>query len=252
MQKKIIDVSKWNGNINFAKVKADGVDGVIIRAGYGFKTVDPCFYNNITNAIANGLHIGIYWFGYASTVSQAQTEAKYLVNLLKDYSGQIDLPIYYDWEYDSYNYVKEHYNIKADKTLISNMTRAFCEVLENAGYFSGFYANIDYLTKYYTDDVKKRFTLWIAQWSSKCTYSGNYAIWQYTDCDKINGISSNVDSSYLYSDLPNIIKNGGFNGYSKITVDTSKFVYDVNQDGVVDEKDLQALEDYLRKQGIID
>lgn len=252
MQMKLIDVSYHNGNINFAKVKEDGVEGVIIRAGYGFKTIDKCFYNNINNAIANGLHIGIYWFGYASTVQQAQQEAKYLVSLLKDYKGQIDLPIYYDWEYDSYNYVKEHYGIKATKELISNMTRAFCEVLESNGYFSGFYANIDYLTKFYTSDVKERFTLWVAQWSSKCTYTGNYAIWQYTDSGTVNGVSGKVDRNNLYRDLPSIIKNGGYNGYGKVTIDTSKFIYDVNQDGVIDEKDLQALEEYLRKQGIID
>ena len=252
MQMKLIDVSYHNGNINFAKVKETGVEGVIIRAGYGFKTIDKCFYNNITNAIANGLHIGIYWFGYASTVQQAQQEAKYLVSLLKDYKGQIDLPIYYDWEYDSYDYVKEHYRVKATKELVSNMTRAFCEVLENNGYFSGFYANIDYLNNFYTNSVKERFTTWVAQWGSKCTYQGNYAIWQYTDKDKINGITGNVDSNYLYSDLPTIIKNGGYNGYGKVTIDTSKFIYDVNQDGVIDEKDLKALEDYLRKQGVID
>ena len=101
---KLIDVSAHNGTIDFAKVKADGVQGVIIRAGYGFKTVDKCFKNNIKNALANGLHVGVYWFGYAYTVSQAEREAKYCLSVINAYKGKIDLPIFYDWEYDSFNY----------------------------------------------------------------------------------------------------------------------------------------------------
>ncbi|MCC8069223.1 MAG: hypothetical protein LIO71_05680 [Ruminococcus sp.] len=129
MQIKLIDVSKYNGSIDFAKVKKSGIEGVIIRAGLGFQTVDTCFKINIQNAIENGLHVGVYWFGYAGTVAHAKKEAEYCAKLLESYKGKIDLPIFYDWEYNSYDYVKKQYVITATKQLVSNMTRAFCEVL---------------------------------------------------------------------------------------------------------------------------
>lgn len=251
---KLIDVSAHNGTIDFAKVKADGVQGVIIRAGYGFKTVDKCFKNNIKNALANGLHVGVYWFGYAYTVAQAKQEAEYVAKLLSDYCGKIDFPIFYDWEYDSFNYAKKQ-GVTISKQLCSDMTKAFCEILENYGWYSGFYANIDYLNNFYNQATKDRFTCWVAQWSTKCTYSGQYGIWQYgaetnkIDNKKVDGVpSATVDKNYCYIDYPSIIKKYGLNGYSKASnIDTSNYNYDVNGDGKVDSKDLQALQEYLNK-----
>jgi GH25 family lysozyme M1 (1,4-beta-N-acetylmuramidase) len=250
---KMIDVSAHNGTIDFAKVKSDGIQGVIIRAGYGVSTVDKNFHANIKNALANGLHVGVYWFGYAYTVVQAEKEAQFCINTLKPYSGKVDLPIFYDWEYDSYNYAKKQ-GVTVSKQLCSDMTAKFCDTLENNGYFSGFYANVDYLNRFYTDTVKQRYTLWVAQWSSYCTYGGNFGIWQYgaetnkIDSKTVNGISGVVDKDYCYIDYPTIIKNGGFNGYSKTsTVDTSNYHYDVNNDGSINNQDLSALQDYLEK-----
>ena len=251
---KLIDVSAHNGTIDFAKVKVDGVQGVIIRAGYGFKTVDKCFKNNIKNALANGLHVGVYWFGYAYTVAQAKQEAEYVAKLLSDYRGKIDFPIFYDWEYDSFNYAKKQ-GVTVSKQLCSDMTKAFCETLEADGWYSGFYANIDYLNNFYNQATKDRFTCWVAQWSTKCTYSGQYGIWQYgagtnkIDNKKVDGVpSATVDKNYCYINYPSIIKANGFNGYSKsIKEDTSNYNYDVNGDGKVDSKDLQALQEYLNK-----
>lgn len=252
MEIKLIDVSKHNGSIDFAKVKKSGIEGVIIRAGLGFQTVDTCFKTNIQNAIKNGLHIGIYWFGYAGTVAHAKKEAEYCAKLLESYKGKIDLPIFYDWEYDSYDYVKKQYGITATKHLVSDMTKAFCEVLEGYGWYSGFYANIDYLNNFYNQTTKDRFCCWVAQWSSKCTYTGNYIIWQYSETGKVNGISGNTDLDYLCTNIYDTITSKGFNGYSKTsTIDTSKYNYDVNGDGVIDEKDLIALQEYLKSKGEI-
>lgn len=251
---KMIDVSKHNGNIDFSKVKADGIQGVIIRAGYGNSTVDKCFHNNIKNAIENGLHVGIYWFGYAYTVSQAEKEANFCLKTIEPYKGKIDFPIFYDWEYDSYNYAKRR-GVMVSKQLCSDMTAKFCDVIENHGYFAGFYANIDYLNRFYTDEIKKRYTLWVAQWSTKCSYTGNYGIWQYgaetnkIDSKTVNGVpSETVDKNFCYVDYPKIIKSNGFNGYQgQAQVDKSTYHYDVNNDGKVDNQDLQALQDYLNK-----
>lgn len=247
---KLIDVSAHNGNIDFAKVKKDGIQGVIIRAGYGVSTVDKYFHQNIKNALDNGLHVGVYWFGYAYTVAQAEKEAQFCLKTIEQYKGKIDLPIFYDWEYDSYNYAKKQ-GVTVSKQLCSDMTAKFCDTIENNQYFAGFYANIDYLNRFYTDEVKKRYTLWVAQWSTKCSYTGNYGIWQYgaetnkIDSKTVIGISGVVDKNYCYIDYPTIIKNGDFNGYQK--VDTSNYHYDVNGDGKIDAQDLQALQDYLNK-----
>lgn len=125
------------------------------------------------------------------------------------------------WEYDSFNYAKKQ-GVTVSKQLCSDMTKAFCEILENYGWYSGFYANIDYLDRFYTQSVKDRFTCWVAQWSTKCTYTGQYGIWQYgaetnkIDSKKVSGVpSATVDKNYCYTDYPNIIKTNGFNGYGK-------------------------------------
>lgn len=248
---KCIDISKHNGVVDFTKIKKSGINHVIIRAGYGFSNIDSQFYNNINNAIENGMHIGIYWFGYACNESHALAESQFLCKLLEKYKGKIDMPIFYDWEYDSYNYAKKQ-GVTATKTLVSNMTKVFCENLEKNGWFSGFYANIDYLNRFYNDDIKKRFTLWVAQWSIKCTYTGNYSIWQYTEKGKVDGITGNVDISNVLSDLSALITSKGFNGYSQKTIeDTSNYHYDVNNDNKIDKKDLDDLEKYLEDKQII-
>ena len=254
---KLIDVSAHNGTIDFAKVKTDGVQGVIIRAGYGFKTVDKCFKNNIKNALANGLHVGVYWFGYAYSTELAKKEAEYCLKVIGQYKGKLSLPVFYDWEYDSFNYAKKQ-GVTPTKSLVSKMTDAFCKVLEDNGYYVGVYANLDYMNRYYTDDIKNRYTIWIAQWSTKCTYNGSYGIQQYgaetnkIDSKYIDGISGIVDKNYCYIDYPSIIKANGFNGYSKpIKEDTSNYHYDVNNDGKVDNQDLQALQEYLKTKGEI-
>lgn len=82
---KVIDISEHNGSINFDKVKASGVEGVIIRAGFGKGNIDKRFINNIKSAITAGLHIGIYWFSYAYTSEMAKKEADYCLNIIKPY-----------------------------------------------------------------------------------------------------------------------------------------------------------------------
>lgn len=83
----------------------------------------------------------MYWFEYAGTVAHAKQEAEYVAKLLNDYHDMIDLQIFYNWEYDSYNYIKKQYKITATKQLVSDMTKAFYEVLEGYGWFSDFYSN---------------------------------------------------------------------------------------------------------------
>lgn len=217
---KGIDVSRHNGNIDWGKVKKAGINFVIIRAGYGYSTVDENFKKNIDGALKVGLNVGVYWFSYAFTVQGAEKEAKFLCSLIEPYKGKITMPICFDWEYDSYNYaVKNH--VSPNQKLVSDMTIKFLTTVENNGWYAMNYTNIDYANRFFNDEIKKRFDTWIAQWSAKCTYTGNYGIWQYgaeqnyIDSFGVDGISGIVDKDYAYKDYPSIIKNAGLNGFGK-------------------------------------
>jgi GH25 family lysozyme M1 (1,4-beta-N-acetylmuramidase) len=240
---KLIDVSSHNGDIDFKKVKSAGIDGVIIRGGYGSNTTDKNFHKNIKNAIANNLHIGVYWFGYAYTDAIAVTEAKYCLSVIEKYKGQIDLPIFYDWEYDSYNYAKKTGGVTPTKAKVSSWVESFCSTVEKSNYFVGVYGNVDYLTNYFDSNLKSKYTIWVAQWASSCTYSGSYGIWQYgaetnkIDSKTVDGISGVVDKNYCYIDYPSIIVSKGLNGYTA----SSTLTGDLNGDGKVDSQDVEIL-----------
>lgn len=204
---KGIDVSKWQGNIDFAKVRASGVDFVTIRAGYGNGNKDGYFEQNYKNAKAAGLHIGAYWYSYADSAEAAKKEAQSFADILS--GKQFDYPVYYD--------IEEKSQLSRGKNFCSALITAFCTEMESRGYFAGFYTSLSYLNSVVTDAVKKRFTVWVAQWADKCSYAGAYGVWQYSSKGSVSGISGNVDLDYSYIDFPTTIKNGGFNGYSKET-----------------------------------
>jgi lysozyme len=207
MAYKGIDVSVWQGNIDFNKVKASGISFVIIRAGYGNGNKDKWFEENYRKAKAAGLHIGAYWYSYATSADGAKQEAQSCAKVLS--GKQLDYPIYFD--------IEEKSQLSRGKNFCSNLITAFCTELERLGFYAGFYTSLSSLNSVVTDAVKKHFTVWVAQWASKCSYSGAYGIWQYSSKGKVSGISGNVDMDYSYIDFPATIKNGGFNGYSKST-----------------------------------
>jgi GH25 family lysozyme M1 (1,4-beta-N-acetylmuramidase) len=207
---KGIDVSVWQGNIDFGKVKVSGINFVIIRAGYGNGNKDKWFDENYRKAKAAGLHIGAYWYSYATSADGAKQEAQSCAKVLS--GKQLDYPVYFD--------IEEKSQLSRGKDFCSSLITAFCTELERLGYYAGFYTSLSSLNSVISDAVKKRFTVWVAQWSSKCSYSGSYGVWQYSSKGKVNGISGNVDMDYSYIDFPSAIKNGGFNGYGKSAAST--------------------------------
>lgn len=212
MAYKGIDVSVWQGNnIDFAKVKASGIDFVIIRAGYGNGNRDKYFETNYQKAKAAGLHVGAYWYSYAISAAGAKQEAQACAKVLS--GKQLDYPVYFD--------IEEKSQLSRGRDFCSSLITAFCTELESQGYYAGFYTSLSSLNSIVSDAVKKRFTVWVAQWSSKCSYSGAYGVWQYSSNGKVSGISGNIDMDYSYIDFPATIKNGGFNGYSKGTTSIS-------------------------------
>ena len=210
-----IDISQWQGyNVDFKKIKAAGVKFVMLRAGYGryISQKDPTFEGNYARAKAAGLDVGVYWYSYAMNASEAKAEAETCIEAIKN--KKFEYPIFFDLE--------EGKQFALGKNVCSAMVEAFCDRLEKAGYFAGLYMSRSPLTQYITPNVQKKYTLWVAEYGSKCNYGGSIGIWQNSSTWKVAGINGNVDHNYAYVDYPKIITEGGFNGFPKVEKKTEE------------------------------
>lgn len=208
MELKGIDVSKWQGVIDWQKVKNDGVEFAIIREGWGKKSqsqVDKQFRANYENAKSVGMPIGCYHYSYADSVSDAKAEAEFCLENIQGL--KLEFPVCFDIE---------------DKTMLSlsnrqrtDIIKAFCSEIEKAGFYAMFYCNLTWLNNYLIkEELLPKYDLWLAQWSVD-NPSVSCGIWQKSDKGTINGISGNVDIDIAYKDYPSIIKNNGLNGFTK-------------------------------------
>ena len=188
---KCIDVSTWQGSIDFNKVKSAGYNYVIIRAGYGKEKSqkDNMFETNYKKAKSAGLKVGAYWFSYAMSPSTATAEADACLSCIK--GKKFELPVYYDMEYQP-----------AMSTSNSNYTKMavnFCNKLKSNGFKSGVYSSAsvyDYLLNR-TTLKNNGISIWNAEWYTKPSITCD--VWQYSDNGRINGISTNVDLDYIYN-----------------------------------------------------
>jgi GH25 family lysozyme M1 (1,4-beta-N-acetylmuramidase) len=191
---KVINVCAWQGDIDFNKVKESGIAGVIIRAGFGKNNIDEKFEKYITDANAVGLPVGIYWLSYAYTVEMAKSEAEYCLEAIKPY--KISMPVYFDFEYDSMNFAKKQ-GVYLNKTIVTNMYKAFCSTIANAGYKAGYYTNPDYLARYLNDTTGfSNYSKWLALYADSAS-EYKYDLWQYAAVKTIPGIDCNVDINEL-------------------------------------------------------
>lgn len=214
---KGIDVSYAQGNISWSHVKADGVQFALIRAGYGkeLSQKDSQFENNYTGCKSNGIPCGAYWYSYAKSVEEAKQEAKTFLQIISEKT--FEYPVYIDLE--------EKSQFALGKKICSDIVQAFCDVMENAGYYAGLYCSTSYLDSHISDSVKSRYAIWVAQYNDKCTYTGDYGIWQhsvtghpvydYVGAGRVYGVDGQCDLDYAYIDYPAIIKAAGLNGFSK-------------------------------------
>ena len=209
---KGIDVSVHNGNIDWRKVKNAGIQFAVLRAGYGreLSQKDTRFEENYRNAKAAGIPVGAYWYSYAMTEDEARLEADVFLSVIK--GKQFEMPVYFDLE------EKKQFDLGKEK--VSAIMRAFLEKVEKAGYFVGLYGSASSLTTHTADDIKSRYTIWLAHWTEQTNYSGAYGIWQYSSEGKVNGISGNVDIDICYNDFPTIIKNKKLNGFGNEQIST--------------------------------
>ena len=188
-----IDVSKWQGDINFKKVKEAGATFVMIRVGsqqgvQGEYILDPYFKKNIEKAIENNLKVGVYFYSYADSKKEAEHQANWVLKQIKDY--EVVLPIAFDWEcYNSFN------QMELSLFGLNEVAEAFLERVEKKGYDGMLYGSKSYLDsiwKYHNYDV------WLAHYTEKTDYDSDYVMWQLCQDGKIDGIDTTVDINVLY------------------------------------------------------
>lgn len=224
-----IDVSGWNGVINFDNV-AKTKQFVIIKAGAGTNKVDS-FETNYMNAKAAGLHVGAYWYSLATDTDAAENEKNAALKALD--GKQFDMPIYYD--------VEEQTIFSKGKDVVNKIIDTFCQGLENAGYFVGLYMARWWAQNYLNETTKNCYAMWIADWTGTCKYDGNYGMWQY-GTTTVSGVNGQVDGDTCYIDYPKIIKDKYFNGYGKSDPKKAHLI-----DIVCTDKQYKLINDYIEK-----
>ena len=210
---KILDVSDWQLNIDYAQV-AKQVDGVILRCGVtGWGTAnqcstDDCFEKHYAGFKAVGLPVGAYYYSAADTISKAQEEAEYCKKILA--GKQFEFPIYYDIE-------NPQRMDKLSKEQLTAQVIAWCDKMEQAGYFVGVYSYTSFINeKLDIAALAQRYTIWLADYRQNYDRTIPRDMHQYTSTAQIAGIAGGVDMNNLfYNDLPSIIQKGGFNGFAK-------------------------------------
>ena len=197
--KKGIDISKWNGKIDFMQVKKSGVDFVIIREGYR-KQIDPRFLEYVDESKKAGLIVlGIYHFLYTRSIDDAISEAQSAVSNAKKAGLKPDeIIIFSDYEYDTVDDAKEA-GIILTKEDCNAHVQAFCAEVTRLGYKAGIYTNLDYYRHYYTAETIYPYSIWLADYTDGPDFS--CVVQQYTSKGSVPGISGNVDMNYYYGDF---------------------------------------------------
>lgn len=215
-----IDVSYYQGTIDWTAVKASGVEWVILRGGFGNSNVDTQFVNNINGAVAAGIKsIGVYWFSYCHDTDSAQTEVDFCLKTIAPYKQHINLPVFFDWEEASYSYAQRTYGETLTAAQIQQFATTWCNAVAAAGYDTGIYSNksnaagwFKTSSGYLWDDLNCEF--WYARYGANNETSlfiipafeatalsehPEMKIFQYSDVGRISGINSQrVDLNIRY------------------------------------------------------
>lgn len=208
MQISGIDVSEHNGVIDWSAMKANGIKFAIIRSSWGHFTEDLQFRRNVSECDRVGMPYGVYHYSYVSNSTEMQQEAASFLNVCK--SCKPSYPCYIDME-DADGWKAR--NGVSDATNIQTCYYT-CNLLEQAGYYAGIYANLDWFTNHINSSQLDRFDKWVAQWANTNTYQKTYGMWQYTSNGSVAGHNGRLDMNYAYYDYPAIIKSKGLNGFA--------------------------------------
>jgi len=193
-----IDVSEWQGEIDWNAVKKSGVDFAFIRVGLrgtgiaGLILEDETARTNLENAHKAGVQVGVYFFSQAITAEEGAEEAAFVLDIIRDY--HIDLPVMYDWE-----------RVEVDGARTANLSygtlnecaAAFCSTIEDAGYEAGIYSNRQLAYYAYQLGELKDYDLWIADFNSWPDFYYRFSFWQYSDASTCPGIQGAVDRNMM-------------------------------------------------------
>lgn len=227
MALRILDISKYQPNVDYAKVAKD-VDGVILRIGLTYwgaqnMGVDDYFEKHYNGFKAVGCPVGAYYYSCADSIAMAEKEARFCLSLLK--GKQFELPIYYDIE-------NNERQGKLSVALLTNIIDTFCTMLEDAGYYVGFYASTSWLyNKMDVEALSEKYTLWKADYRLRYDKQIPCDMHQFTSEGTVDGINARVDLSHCYKDFTTTIKSAGLNGFAKsntpVTKPVKKSIYEI-------------------------
>ena len=199
---KGIDISYHNGDIDFNKVKSDGIKFAMIRASYGFFNIDKKVIDNIRGCERAGMPYGFYHYSYARNLDEAKKEVDGFLNLVKDYNPTYPLVI--DME-DADKWKEKNGPVSND--MYVKICDLFCREIEAHGYYAMIYANTDWFSNKLNASTLDRYDKWLADWRVTPNETIPRGIWQFTSKGLVNGINGYVDMNYSYKNYPSIIKN---------------------------------------------
>lgn len=205
-----IDVSQYQGLIDW-EVAKDHIDFAIIRCGYGQDISaqdDKLFKRNADECTRLGIPFGVYLYSYAKNSSDAKSEARHVMRLIKNY--KLAYPVYYDLE-------DENTTGKQSNDVIASIAKTFADELEANDYYVGMYASLYWWRTKLTNSIFNRYTRWVANYAAELNFDKPYDMWQYSSTGWVEGIPSIVDLNYCYKDFPAIIERAGKNNFGKDT-----------------------------------
>ena len=209
MKFKGIDVSHHNGVVDWDTVKSAGIQFAILRCGYGrksIKQIDRQFERNYCECKRVGMPVGVYHYSYAKTPEDARLEADFMLELIA--GKQFEYPIVFD--------IEDKGQEAIGKRILTDITVAFCEKMEQNGYYISIYSNPDWFVNKLDLERLKDYDKWLAHWVKTPKWGSEFGgLWQYSDSGRVDGIETAVDMNISYRDYPSTIKRAGLNGYGE-------------------------------------
>ena len=224
---KGIDVSRYQGNIDWQKVKNAGIKFAMLKtvstnnSEFGGLYIDPYFERNYAECKRLGIPVGVYYYTYAQTKEYADKE---LALFKKAIAGkQFEYPLVVD--------VEDNLLKPISKAALTDLVEYAVKTIESWGCYAMVYTYLSYSNTELDMDRLAKYDLWIAHYSSVCGYKKAHGMWQYSSSGKVNGVSGDCDMNYAYKDYASIIKNSGLNGYTKAQP-AKAVTYKINTDAM--------------------
>ena len=187
-----IDVSNFQGTIDWNQVKAAGIEFAILKVGPVYGKPDSTFERNATECERLGIPYGVYYYSYARSVADANKEADRTLAWLGGHHPS--LPVYYDLED---NYILQDPNFSKNK--LAQIAQTFCNRMEAVGFKSGIYANLNWFNNYLNSPSLSGYDHWVAQYNWRCDYAGSYSFWQYSSSGNVPGVNGRCDMNYCFN-----------------------------------------------------